>query len=201
MHLIIDIGNTLIKYYVFQEDSLIEEMREALNNWQIPLRMVLKQYTAIERVLISAVNGTILEKLEKELSGLKVLYCSMGLHLPFTTKYAPPHQLGADRIALLSACCLFYPNKNCLVIDLGSCITYDFIDTNSVHWGGSISPGFQMRYKSMHSFSGKLPLLEPNQSEELWGRSTATAIHSGVYHGILNELEGILEQYSQKFKF
>jgi len=128
------------------------------------------------------------------------LHCTTDLKLPFITKYSPSKQLGSDRVALLAACCQLHPEKNRLVIDLGSCITYDILDKQNVHWGGSISPGFEMRYKGMHEYSGKLPLTKFKQTENFIGTSTLSALHSGVYYGILNELVGNIEKCNQTFE-
>ena len=126
--------------------------------------------------------------------------CSIDLKLPFTTCYNPPLELGEDRIALLAASAYLYPKQDVLVIDLGSCITYDLLNREAEHQGGSISPGFSTRYKSMHRYSGKLPLLIPKKIKEDFGRSSETALHSGVYNGIINELKGVIEAYQLKYE-
>ena len=199
MQLIIDIGNTLIKYYVFDEKTIIDSSSENHLNWAISLEKIKKNYPELKSVIISDVNGAILNQIQKVLHPLPLILCSIDLKLPFTTKYNPSQQLGQDRIALLASCCLLYPKKNVLVIDLGSCITYDFIDENAIHHGGSISPGFSMRYKSMHYYSGKLPLLNPEKEGiELIATSTLNALHSGVYHGISYELQAITKAYQLK---
>ena len=201
MQLIIDIGNTLIKYYVFEGESIIESCSEKYCDWHHSLDRILKVYPKLKAVIVSDVRGTILKELQEALKLLPVVLCSFDLKLPFTTKYTPSQQLGQDRIALLAACCKLYSNKNVLVIDVGSCITYDFIDQNAVHHGGAISPGFSMRYKSMHDYSGKLPLLQREQQQNnLIGTSTVEAMHSGVFHGISHELQGIIASYQINHK-
>jgi type III pantothenate kinase len=196
MQLIIDIGNTLVKYHVFDQDIIMESYFEEHVHWKRPLDKINKQFPEIRTAILSDVNGSFVEEIKEALFPLLIVHCSIDLKLPFETKYDPSKQLGQDRIALLAACCKFYPKKTTLIIDVGSCITYDLIDNNAVHQGGSISPGFSMRYKSMNDYSGKLPLLESlNKEHNLVGTSTTEAIHSGVYHGIANELLSVIADY------
>jgi type III pantothenate kinase len=108
--------------------------------------------------------------------------------------------LGIDRIALASAAVHLYINKNVLVIDAGTCITYDFINSENEYLGGAISPGISLRYKSLHTFTDKLPLLEANNSKLLIGNSTATSIHAGVVNGVLYEIDGFIEAYKNNYE-
>jgi len=200
MELIIDIGNTLIKYYVFQDNNILDSKKNIIENWRYSLEVIKLKYPNIKSVILSDVNGSFENDLIEVLQPLNILHCTIDLKLPFTTKYSPSKQLGSDRIALLAACCLLYPKKNRLVIDLGSCITYDILDKQNVHWGGAISPGFEMRYKGIHEYSSKLPLIKFKRSESIIGTSTISAIHSGIYNGILNELSGNIKKYNETFE-
>jgi type III pantothenate kinase len=93
-----------------------------------------------------------------------------------------------------------YAEHACLVIDLGTCITYDYIDAEKNYRGGSISPGLHMRFKAMHTFTARLPLLEPAPDEiALTGTDTKQAMQSGVINGITCEIEGIIKEYRKKF--
>ena len=106
-----------------------------------------------------------------------------------------------DRIALVAAAVTNFPEKNTLIIDAGTCITYDFINFKGVYKGGSISPGLEMRYKALNIFTENLPLLGLNDDfDEFIGTSTETSIHSGVQHGMINEIKGVIEQYRKKNK-
>ena len=98
----------------------------------------------------------------------------------------------------MASCCLHYPGQEVLVIDLGSCITYDYLDAKAVHHGGAISPGFEMRYKAMNDFSGTLPALDFEQSKHPTATTTQKAMHAGVYYGILYEIEGVIDYYTKK---
>ena len=116
--------------------------------------------------------------------------------LNFVNSYKTPETLGLDRIALISAAAESYPHQNVLVIDAGTCITYDFINENSIYQGGAISPGLQMRFKAMHTFTGKLPLItESYQGSNYLGKSTKEAMQIGVFNSICYEIDGYIEDY------
>ncbi|MFA5300654.1 MAG: type III pantothenate kinase, partial [Lutibacter sp.] len=118
--------------------------------------------------------------------------------VPFLNNYATPKTLGVDRIALVSSAFSNYPNKNVLIIDAGTCITYDFINHEGNYYGGAISPGIEMRYKALHVFTEKLPLLRPELMYQLVGDSTETSIHSGILNGVIGEIDSIVEKYRKK---
>lgn len=200
MRLIIDIGNTQIKFFVFDESRQVEAKASPLKLWEESLSVFQEKYNSLTHCIISDVNGRIHKKLLLALQKLPTLLCSVKLQLPFQTKYHPKEQLGADRIALLAACSVEYPKQNVLVIDLGSCITFDLLDKEGVHHGGAISPGITMRYKAMNDYSGNLPLLKPIPTKKLIGTATKEAMHSGVLNGVQAEIEGIIDQYHNKFE-
>jgi type III pantothenate kinase len=182
MQLVIDIGNTLIKSYVFEKDNLLHSKVDSNQNWNTSLEQLLHSYSGIQKAIVSDVHKKYSEELDEFLKQIEVSYCSTALKLPFTTQYEPKIQLGSDRI------------------DLGSCITYDWIDSEGVHQGGAISPGFGMRFKSMHDYSGRLPHLDFKKTDDPVGTSTESAINSGVYFGILNEIEGVIAWHENKIK-
>ncbi len=188
MHLIIDLGNTRVKFFVFHENRILHRTFEPIPAWKNTLKKIQKKYPNISNCIISDVNGSITNDLKVSLGSISVFFCSPKLKLPFKTLYKSKKQLGADRIALLSACILDFPNKNVFVIDLGTCITYDFIDKKSLHHGGAISPGLKMRYKALNFFTGGLPLLNPEINDKFLGDSTESSIHTGITNGIITEI-------------
>ncbi|BAV95354.1 pantothenate kinase type III [Ichthyobacterium seriolicida] len=125
---------------------------------------------------------------------------SKDLKFPFINKYKSPETLGSDRLALVTAATQIFPNKNVLVIDAGSCITYDLINDNREYMGGAISPGLQMRFKSLNMLTGKLPLVELDKKVSTIGYDTISCINTGVYKGTIYEIEGFISKYKEIFK-
>ena len=101
-------------------------------------------------------------------------------------------------MVLAAGATLIYPNQNKLIIDAGTCITYDFVNAENQYLGGAISPGIKIRYKSLNNYTSKLPLLTLSEDFEIIGNSTKSAIHSGVINGVIFEIEGFISQYSLK---
>ena len=118
---------------------------------------------------------------------------------PFENLYKTPNTVGIDRLVLASGAVLMFPNQNRLVIDAGTCITYDFINEKNQYLGGAISPGIRLRYESLHNYTAKLPLLDMKLPDELIGKSTNDSIHSGVINGVINEIDGFIDQYREQY--
>jgi type III pantothenate kinase len=125
----------------------------------------------------------------------------LGYHskLPFTAPVSKPETIGTDRLALAAAAVHFYPEKNNLVIGLGTCVTYNFINKSHEFLGGAISPGLEMRLRSLNQFTAKLPLVKADWNVPLIGYDTNTNILSGVVIGIANEIDGFINAYAEKF--
>ncbi len=189
MNVGIDIGNTRIKYYLFDHGKLEEKV---FGYKDIP-------WKKINNIIVVRTGkpDKRLEKLLREQSE-KVLYVSPGINLPFEILYESD-TLGADRIALVAGAKLLYGN-NILVIDAGTCITYDYLDAESKYLGGAISPGIEMRYRALHDYTAGLPLLKFDEKlPPLIGKRTDLSIHSGVIHGVLKEIEGLIVDYRKQY--
>ena len=201
MNLIIDIGNTGIKLAVFDiENRLLHRQRTKNENCLEVLTQILNKF-AIQNAIISQVGQNI-EGLENFLSMQNIAFIKLhpGLKLPFTINYKTPATLGADRIGLVAGAILKHPAGQKLIIDAGTCVTYDFIDENNVYYGGAISPGLQLRFKSLNDYTANLPVLQAGNEEiPLTGYDTVTSIKSGVVLGLVNEIEGFIVKYYQKF--
>lgn len=198
MNLVIDIGNTKIKVAVFESDKI--ELCEVFDDHHFlkHLKEIIKIYK-IRQCILSSVKNT-KQKYIDELEKIPFfIQLNSFTKVPFINLYKTPQTLGVDRIALIAASVSLYPKRNCLVIDAGTCITYDFINSKNEYMGGSISPGIDMRYKSLHNYTSKLPELTKKSVFQLTGTSTSASIHSGVINGIVNEIEGIIGQYNQDF--
>ena len=125
-----------------------------------------------------------------------VHFVSQNSIIPFTNLYNTKSTLGNDRIALVSRASIKFSNKNVLIIDVGSCITYDFINESNEYFGGAISPGMNMRFKSLNEFTSNLPLTKPTNNDVIIGSNTQDSIISGVINGVIFEIEGFIDQYS-----
>lgn len=198
MNLSIDIGNSRVKLAVFKDDTCLIIEITTKENLIKKIESIKESYNIIN-VIISSVSGVNVEDIKKMNSFFKVLILDNNLDFPFKIEYKTKDTLGVDRLALMAAAIKKYPQKNVLVIDAGTCITYDFISKEAHYLGGSISPGLLMRYKALNNLTEKLPLLTPEYPKNIIGNSTSQSIHSGVIIGIINEIEGIISQYIVKY--
>ena len=199
MNLIIDIGNTSTKLAVFQRDKVLIAKTVEGFSLVIEVENLLKQFTEIKRGFVSSVGFLSEDELKTLEKRLPMTVLNSTLKLPFKVHYKTPNSLGADRLALMAAAATQYSGKNVLVIDAGSCITYDFIDSKKNYLGGAIAPGIQMRYKSLGDFTSSLPTLQKIVPKNSIGNSTHDSIHSGVINGVLYEIEGAVNEYQNKY--
>ncbi|CAN5309033.1 type III pantothenate kinase [soil metagenome] len=200
MNLVVDIGNTLVKLAVFQEDRLLKRKVSLRPDFLKNLEDLQQSYPHITHAIISAVARISPRWLHKIEEKCKVFILTTDLPHVFSNKYGTPATLGHDRIALVSAATRSYSGENVLVIDTGTCITYDFKNDKDEYLGGAISPGLQMRYKAMHTFTERLPLLEPEEEVILTGNSTRNSMHTGVILGITAEIDEMIASYRAEYK-
>ncbi len=195
MNLVIDNGNTRIKVALFSGLKLHEKKLFATRD---ELKFFLEN-KEIEHCLVSSVSQSSTEVLSWiNAFGIK-LSLTADLPVPIKIIYATPESLGVDRVAAVCGAVEIFPNQNCLVIDAGTCINYEFVDAQANYLGGAISPGIQMRFDALHKFTARLPLLNEIVKTDLVGNSTESCMKSGVMNGILAEVNGIIDQYSKKF--
>lgn len=199
MRLIIDVGNTLVKFAVFQNGSLLHKEAGPRGLFISNLRKVKTGYPFITSAIISSVGRLTSGQIEILKRNYDTLVLSHNVHLPFVNNYATPETLGVDRIALVSAAAIQHRDENVLVIDAGSCITYDFLSKRNEYFGGAISPGIRMRYQALHTFTANLPLLDTNLPEKQVGDSTASSMHVGVVSAVIHEMDGFIDAYKEQF--
>ena len=195
--LCLDFGNTRQKAAIFEDHQLKEEVFLPDDKTET-IAQLLNVYHPEKAILSSVINHN--ESIEALLSS-KTIFHKLS-HLTktnFTTPVGKPETIGADRLALIAAAIHFYPGKNTLVIALGSCITYNFVNQYNQFLGGSISPGMDMRFKSMNDFTAKLPLVQADWNFPLTGYDTKTNLQSGVIIGITSEIDGFIEKYTEKY--
>ncbi len=200
MHnLVIDIGNTNSKLAVFEGKSLIDY--QVLKEIEPAILISLIQKYKVTNSSVSIVR--------EDLQGLIEVLKSYTNYIPFSTKintginnyYQTLSTLGLDRWAKVIAAQSCYPGQNSLMIDAGTCITYDLLNSENEYYGGSISLGIDMRFKALHHFTGKLPLVKWDQEAEIpKGTDTNSAIKSGVLQGVINEVEGFISSYNKENK-
>jgi type III pantothenate kinase len=199
MLLAIDVGNTQIKAAVFEDTTLLEVLvfnQQALTS---KLDFVLSQYPKIKAIVVASVGKMDASAFLSFQNKVQIHFISHQSKFPFQNLYTTPTTLGIDRMVLATGAVLQFPHQNRLVIDAGTCITYDFVDENNNYLGGAIAPGIRLRYESLHQFTAKLPLLTKSYPETIIGNSTSASIHSGVINGVILEIEGFIEQYKAQY--
>ena len=163
------------------------------------LKLLIEKFPVENCMLASVISEDIsLVKTLKKLTRFEKLGPST--NIPLKNLYRTPKTLGSDRLANAIAGSFLFPRKNVLIIDMGTCIKYDFVNEKKQYLGGSISPGINMRFKAMHNFTGKLPLVGYKNNVSIVGKSTAEAMQSGVVNGIAEESKGMISRYKKQFK-
>lgn len=195
MNLVIDSGNSAAKVGIFDHEKLVEKFSfsdaEKLQSFL--------QANTFENLIVSSVKADAASILSWATRAEKKFILKQGLPLPVKILYETPHTLGMDRLAGVCGAIQLFPGQNNLVIDAGTCITYDFVDKEFAFHGGGISPGLNMRFQAVHTFTAKLPLVSPKAGVQLVGRTTETSIQSGIVNGVLAEIEGMIRLYNEKF--
>ena len=199
MNLIIDIGNSSVKLAVFEENSILDFNRTHIGDLEGSVQKILTYYPKVKQIILASVTAFDRQGFCSVFNAYNPIFVDYDFDFPFANLYNSTSKLGVDRLALVSAAVFKYPEQNVLVIDAGSCITYDFVDTKADYHGGAISPGLKMRYKALHYQTDRLPLLAPNLPNHIIGNSTEESIHYGVVGGVVHEMEGIISSYRSNF--
>lgn len=197
MNLIIDVGNTRVKWAVFNEMAIVKSVVEPYSTVGETIRKYLKK-NKIDHIIVSSVGTKDVFDPKVFNDHKNVIYLDHSTKIPFKNNYESPKTLGVDRIALVSAAAIKYPKKNVLIIDAGTCITYDILNKKNEYLGGAISPGISIRFKALNKYTANLPLLKIKRYS-LTGRDTESSILSGVLNGTIQEMKGVIKQYSHKY--
>ncbi len=196
MDLVIDIGNTLQKLAVFDENGKTVRFFQE-KQLSVPILEALFAIYPIKNAIVSSVgeeNSEVFDWLE---SRVRLVRFSHQCRLPITMRYATPETLGTDRIANAVGANVLYPGENVLSIMAGTCLVADFVNAAGEYLGGSIAPGMRMRFQSLPQFTAHLPLVEPENIDFLVGDTTKGSILSGVIYGIAHEIEGLIAHYER----
>ena len=198
MNLAIDVGNTRVKIAVFEKDKLVELF--VFNKTKIlsEIKDILKKHE-ISTGIMSNVASISDSKLKKIKNLVEIHIISSLTEVPFKNLYKTPETLGVDRIALVAGAVTQFSGHNVLVIDAGTCITFDFVNSEGEYIGGAISPGLKMRFNSLNHFTANLPLLEKDDLIDFIGKNTKESMNSGVINGVIQEIDGVINQYKKKF--
>lgn len=198
MHFVVDVGNTTVKSALTDDGNVIEVHCGQLCSDEVR-RMV--RTAGITCGICSSVRdlGTE-EKVFLDCLPFPVAYLSADVPLPLRIDYSTPHTLGPDRIAAAVGAWNRFPCRNILVIDAGTAITYDVVTCDGAFLGGNISPGKDLRIKSLHEHTGKLPKIDATGDTPLIGYSTETALRSGIIGGIQYEMQGYISRLSSEYE-
>lgn len=198
MNLCIDQGNSSTKVGIFDQNELV-----ACFSYKIIEKedlFILFDKFFIDKCILSSVifkNTTLLAELKSRTE--LFIELSHRTSIPIDNQYRTPETLGKDRLAAVIGAVYLKPNTDILVVDAGTAITYDFIDANQVYWGGNIAAGLNIRLRSLHEFTQKLPLIEAMNESPLLGNDTQSAIISGALHGIVFEIDGYINALKIKY--
>jgi len=196
MHLVIDIGNSLTKALLFDDEGRAGELLTGPSDSGHLLHL-------LGRSDVSSIALASVVKLDVEVLSIirekNVLMVNAKTPIPISNNYRSPETLGTDRICAAVGAHALFPSNTALAIDMGTCITYDIVTAGGTYLGGSISPGLNMRFRALAEFTSKLPHSEPETNAPLIGFDTMTSIRSGVQHGIRLEVEGIIDSYLQQY--
>jgi len=201
MILAVDIGNTAIKLAVVDDVTVYDLMRTTPDAFISNIQSICSNYPDLRNACVCQVGNIDIKLLDGLERLLKVTYINENSKLPFTNKYQSSTTLGHDRMALVAGAIADGSNgKNTLIIDAGTCVTYDFIDDSNNYLGGAISPGLRLRFESLHNFTKNLPLLKPENKVKFLGNNTKASIQSGVVKGLTFEIKGMIKKYEKNYK-
>ena len=197
MNLIIDQGNTCTKAAVFSADELLYVQRFEGEPTESNILDLTEKFPFRNSILSSVADNQIKETLQKYSENFIEL--SPATPVPLENLYKTPETLGQDRLALAVGANALFPNRNLLIIDSGTAITYDVVNDRNQYLGGNISPGMDMRFRALHQFTHRLPLVEYRENKYLLGTDTETAVLQGVVSGIGFEMNGYITRLRKKF--
>ena len=200
-HLCIDIGNSRVKAAIIAtQTSQIVSLHRTNDADLAWLSMALEQYK-ISGIALASVRLP-----DKELEFFLTNYPAVVMPfshqtpLPIANAYLTPHTLGLDRLAAITGAYYLHPKQHVLKIEAGTCLTLDFLQANGTYLGGSIAPGLHLRLQALHQFTQRLPLVSLSDETDFTGNTTETSINRGVLWGMVAEINGLIDLYSQKWQ-
>lgn len=194
--IVVDVGNTYVKIGYFINSKLANFERVTWTDFseESSIQKKLTNLKGIFSSVLSFGQNQLIKSLYPHLIAF-----DLKLKLPLKLDYKTIDTLGKDRLCNAVAAWNMNPTRNSLIIDVGTCIKFDFVSKNSVYEGGAISPGIKLRYKSLNDYTANLPLVNELDKVDLIGKSTIESIHSGVMNGINAEIQYLIQEYEKKY--
>ena len=198
VNLIIEQGNTSTKVAIYAEGNLKASFVYKTFD-KSKLKPLFDVYSLDKGIYstVADVDEDLIAYLKERLSCF--IYFDNDVRLPITIKYKTPHTLGKDRIAAVVGAYYLQPNRNILIIDAGTCITYELLEASGSYLGGNISPGMTTRFKALNDYTKKLPLVNEREEVPCWGTCTEDAIRAGVVNGIVFEMDGYIDKAKELY--
>lgn len=216
MNLIVDIGNTLVKLAVFADGRLVAQRSVGQLHPGLfdDLRAEAAQEVGAQgadgadgavpgrfaRAIVSSTRGAvdgIVAEVARQCDA--VLEFTPATPVPIGNAYRTPETLGRDRLAAAVGAVELFPGRNVLIVDFGTAVTLDLVSADGIYRGGCISPGMQLRFKSLHDYTARLPLCGPTETEGLQGATTQEAVQWGVMNSLSFEIEGYIGRLRSEF--
>ncbi len=196
--IVVDAGNTKIKVGYFRNGELVEVLRFSTNQ-HAEFAVYAERLNSPPIFISSVLEKTALKEFIGQLRNVHVL--KMDMNFPVDIAYGTPETLGMDRLVNACSAQKLQPFGPKVIIDMGTCIKFDFVDDRGTYHGGSISPGLEMRLKALNHFTGKLPLLSVEKFDHTYiGKNSKDSIFAGVYQGIQGELNHFISRYLQEYQ-
>ncbi|MGF1586306.1 MAG: type III pantothenate kinase [Bacteroidales bacterium] len=199
MNLCIDIGNSLAKTAVFSGSKIVN-LRQSPEIGAREIDSLISEFPEINNIILCSVrthDQDLITLLQKRIA--RVLVFDEDTAIPLTNLYKSANTLGKDRLAAITGANNIFPDRNVLVVDAGTAITFDLVDEFNRFVGGNISPGMTLRFRALHEFTGRLPLVSPVENAGLLADNTTDAIASGVQNGIIFEMETYISRLKEKY--
>ncbi len=196
MNLVVDIGNSFIKIAVFKEDTILYSKYH--KTFHVKDLKVLRKKYPFSRAIASSVRQNNPYFIQHLLKNYNLLLLDHKTKVPIKNMYKTPSTLGFDRLAAVVGGNHLYAKKNVLVIDIGTCMTFDYIDKAGNYLGGNISPGIEVRLKSMNEYTSSLPLVKRSNNQDILGKTTKSALQNGAVKGIKYEIESFIKTLTKK---
>lgn len=197
-HMVIDLGNTRQKMGIYENDQLLDVLGEATDQATVELWEKWKKMHQPDRIGISS-TALLTDDQDEWIKQNKVLQISADLNYPFRILYKTPETLGQDRLAAVMAAYALYSGKNVLVVDYGTCITYDLLTSDKKYIGGNITPGIRMRLRAMHDYTDRLPLVDLPSQMSYVGQTTEEALQNGAVGMTIMETSGMILYLKEKY--